>query len=151
MSEYNIPDRYNINEDNKICKDMLNSISESSKFYKNFFDDFKKSVFHPQVKQKQKKIEENLNNFDLTYNRFIKDIYNYIQSLFISINDHYDISYLNKDIRIIIHNLNNGYGDRYIRIENISASIGFLLLFSQILSIYFMNFQESISFPDKSK
>lgn len=163
ISKYNIPERYKRNDDD-ICENIyeninFNSTYESSKHYKKIFDQINQKTILQDIKKEQKNISLNFEQISNNLNSSINYSYNNILSL---CNEYQNINtnisgyatnhtYLKKNIKIIIENLNNGYGNRYIKIEKILVSIGFVLLMTQILSIFIINNVLIITYYDKNK
>ena len=150
IDKYNIPNRYENIKDDEICSyknKNFESLIDFSKHYKEIFEIFNNRTILPNIAEEQKYISQNFTNINFIFKNSIKDLYNNIDLLSKSTN----ISYLKNHIKIMIENLNNGYGNRYIRIENIFISIGFILLITQIISIFAINNEQSITYYDKNK
>ncbi len=164
INKYNIPERYKEYDDGDICENLykninFNSTYESSKHYKKIFDQINQKTILTDIKDKQKKISLDFEQISNNLNSSFYYLYNNISSL---CNDYRNIilnisgyatnhTYLKKNIKIIIENLNNGYGNRYIKIEKFLVSIGFILLITQILSIFLINNILIITYYDKNK
>jgi len=150
IDKYDIPNRYKNIKDDEICSyknENFKSLIDSSKHYKEIFEKINNSTILPNIAEEQKYISQNFTNINFIFKNSIEDLYNNIDLLSKSTN----ISYLKNHIKIMIENLNNGYGNRYIRIENIFISIGFILLITQIISIFAINNEQSITYYDKNK